>query len=105
MSGLGRPWKMPKKQSLQEVSRQFALSIPPPKTNEYKTILTLLDDAERWRNVGDKELEKKTWSLIAEKASLYSDGMRENYQSGSKLQTEIVKPVFPSDRITKGCEG
>ena len=50
---------MPKKQSLQEVSRQFALSIPPPKTNEYKTILTLLDDAERWRNVGEKSWKRK----------------------------------------------
>ncbi len=105
MSGLGRLWKMPKKQSLQEVSRQFALSIPPPKTNEYKTILTLLDDAERWRNVGDKELEKKVWKMIAEKANLYSDGMRENYQSISNLQTKEVAPVFPHDRVESGSNG
>jgi hypothetical protein len=43
--------------------------------------------------------------MIAEKANLYSDGMRENYQSGSKLQTKEVVPVFPPDRFTKGAEG
>ena len=92
MSGLGRLWKMPKKPSLQEVSRQFALSVPPPKTNEYKTILTLLDDAERWRNVGDKELEKKIWEMIAEKASLYADGMKEKYDVGYATKCGIVRP-------------
>lgn len=91
--------------SLNEISKNFALFTPPPKTKEYNTIFALLNDAERWRNVGDKELEKKTWALIAEKANSYSDGMKENYQSGSNLQTEFIKPVFPSDRITKGCEG
>ena len=106
MSGLGRLWKMPKKQSLQEVSRQFALSIPPPKTNKYKTILTLLDDAERWRNVGDVELEKKLWQIISEKASMYADGYREKY-SGDGYETKcgIIKPEFPSDRIESGSNG
>lgn len=44
---------------LNKMGREFAMTCPPPKTNEYKTILTLLDVAERWRNIGDKELEKK----------------------------------------------
>lgn len=64
----------------------------PPKTNEYKTISTLLDDAERWRNIGDKELEKKTWQMIAEKASLYADGMRESYEVYSKCG--VVGPAI-----------
>lgn len=61
----------------------------PPKTKEYKTIATLLDDAERWRNAGDKELENKTWQMIAEKASLYADGMREKYETELSTQCGI----------------
>lgn len=98
-------WNKKPKETLNEMSTRVALSIPMPKTKEYKTILTLLDDAERWRNVGDKELEKKTWAMIAEKASIYSDGMREKYQSGSRLQTKEVVPVFPSDRTERGSQG
>ena len=88
------------------MSTCVALSIPMPKTKEYKTILTLLDDAERWRNVGDKELEKKTWAMIAEKASMYSDGYREKYNEEVIYdKCGIIKPDFPSDRIEDGSNG
>lgn len=83
--------------SLNELSAEFARSVPVPKTIEYKTIQILLDDAEKWRNVGDRELEKKTWALISEKAGMYSSGTKENYQTGSKLQTVAVDPIFPCD--------
>lgn len=68
---------------------------PPPqlKTNEYKTILTLLDGAERWRNVGDKELEKKTWLMIWEKAAFYADGGREEYET--VIETKCGKLIIP----------
>ena len=82
------------------------MSIPMPKTKEYKTISTLLEDVERWRNVGDKELEKKTWAMIAEKASMYSDGYREKYEDvGVQTKCGIIKPDFPSDRIEDGSNG
>jgi hypothetical protein len=83
-------WKKEPKKSLSEISRQFALSIPVPKTKKYKTILTLLEDAERWRNVGDAELEKKTWQMLSEKASLYADGMREKYETEYATKCGIV---------------
>lgn len=80
--------------------------IPPlRKSVEFQVIRELLNQMETWRNARDNELEKQVWKMISEKANLYSDGMRENYQSGSKLQTKEVVPIFPADIITKGCEG
>lgn len=79
MKAFDRFFKLPQKKKLADISFEYAMSINPPKTNEYKTMLTLLDDVERWHNVGDKELEKKIWQMIAEKASLYSEGMKEKY--------------------------
>jgi len=73
---------------------------PPPKTNEYKTIFTLLEDAERWRNIGDKELERKTWEMIAEKAKKYSEGQREKYIATIKTycgEIHVPSPTSPDD--------
>jgi hypothetical protein len=80
--------------------------LAPPKTKEFRTIATLLDDVERWRNVGDIELEKKLWQIIAEKASMYADGYREKYSGdGSETKCGIVPPIFAADRTESGSHG
>ena len=57
-------------------------------------------------NVGDKELEKKTWQLISEKASLYSDGMREKYDTivSSKCGNNLIPYVEPKDCQTSNMD-
>ena len=45
--------------------------LSPPKSKEYKTIATLLDDCEKWLNAGDIELERNTWQMIIDKATAY----------------------------------
>jgi hypothetical protein len=82
-----------KRKRLSEINFDFTPT-PPPMSVEFHVIRELLNQMETWRNARDKELEKQVWKMIAEKANLYSDGMKENYQSGSKLQTKEVVPVI-----------
>ena len=84
-------WNKKPKKSLSGISHEFALRVPPPKTKKYKTILTLLDIAERWKNTGDIDLEKQAWLTIAEKAKQYSEGREftENNEGGKTLEQLI----------------
>lgn len=50
----------------------FTKDIPIPKSGEYKTMQSLLDLAEVFKNRGNKKLEKEIWKLISEEAISYS---------------------------------
>lgn len=68
---------------------------PKPKSTEYKFILELLDQTEKWREYGEHEVEKSIWKIIAEKASIYSEGVRES----SEVKDDCPAGAFSIDNI------